>query len=171
MMIPCEKKPILDNIIKGLFLGDIVAATNLDLLKTKQINVIISLVELKMFSENVSLQSQLMIEYHSFLIDDNRNEDIFKFFNQTNDLIDKSLKEGKNVLVNCQNAVSRSVTIILAYLLSKNLSLKDSLDMIKDNRTSTFTRPNSGFAKQLIKYEKTIRNINSITLSEMLGSV
>lgn len=74
----------------------------------------------------------------------------------------------KNILVHCENGVSRSITVVLAYLLKNNYTLKDALYLIKTNRTSTFTRPNSGFAKQLLKYEKNIFGVNSISLSEIL---
>lgn len=40
----------------------------------------------------------------------------------------------KNVFVHCQNAVSRSVTIVLAYLLYTGSNLKDALSKLKENK-------------------------------------
>ena len=160
MLVACEKVPILDKIIEGLYIGDIVASNNLNLLKEKEISVVISLID-----EDIEHQK---IEYHKFPIEDNRNENITKLFEQTNKLIDVALHENKNILVHCHNAVSRSVTIILSYLMSTKLTLREAFCLVKNNRTSTFTRPNIGFAKQLVKYEALLYGENTITVSEML---
>jgi hypothetical protein len=191
MLVACDKIPILDKVIDGLYVGDVVAANNLAILKEKDINILISMVPISNHFEN--------IEYHSFLINDNRNENISIYFEEINtiifsnyafgnshfshfsqsSLIEKNGKsenfqkcasnKHKNILVHCENGVSRSVTVILAYLLKNNYTLKEALTQIKTNRTSTFTRPNSGFARQLLKYEKEIFGINSISLLEILG--
>lgn len=161
MLIACEKVPILDKVIDGLYIGDIVTSNNFKLLKEKNIDIIISLV-------NESNEYN-KIKYHKFPIEDNRSENISLLFEQTNKLIHNALDEKKNILVHCHNGVSRSVTIILAYLLTTNLSLREAFYLVKNNRTSTFTRPNVGFAKQLIKYEKLLYGENTITVSEILN--
>lgn len=158
MLVACDKIPILDKVIDGLYVGDAVAANNLAILKEKDINILISMVPISNHFEN--------IEYHSFLINDNRNENISIYFEEINRIIYSN--KHKNILVHCENGVSRSVTIVLAYLLKNNYTLKEALIQIKTNRTSTFTRPNSGFARQLLKYEKEILGTNSISLSEIL---
>ena len=157
MLIACEKVPIIDEIIEGLFLGDIVGAKNASLLKEKQIEVVINLTEEPI--ENG-------LKQYNFPIKDNRNENIADLFEKTNRLIKDS--KGKNILVHCQNAVSRSVTIVLAYLMSINMSLKEGFYLVKSDR-KTFTRPNIGFAKQLMKYEKELYGENSISLNDILN--
>lgn len=154
MLIACEKIPIIDEIIDGLFLGDIVAAKNTRLLKEKNIEVVINLTE----------ESNGLEQYH-FPIKDNRNENIADLFEKTNRIIKES--KGKNVLVHCQNAVSRSVTIVLAYLTTM-MTLKEGFYLVKGDR-KTYTRPNIGFAKQLMKYEKEMYGKNSISLGEILN--
>ncbi len=154
MLVACNKIPIFDK-IGDVYLGDIVAAENIDLLRKNGIEVVICLVKEK--------YKRFNLKYFDFPIDDNRNEDIYSLFEATN----KIISENKNVFVHCQNAVSRSVTIILAYLLYTGINLRDALNKVKENR-KTFTRPNFGFAKQLLKYEFSLFNKNSTSLEEML---
>ena len=165
MLIACDKVPILDRIINNslrnignLYVGDIVANNEL-LLKEKEISIIIRVAKQPIFElySNISMVNTNKkfenIEYHFFPIEDNRNENISVYFEETNLIISTSIENNKNILVHCENGVSRSVTIILAYLIKiKNMKLKDALSLVKNTRTSTFTRPNSGFAKQLLKY-------------------
>ena len=153
MIIAYEKIPIFDN-IKSIFLGDIVAAKNRDLLMGNGIKIVISLVKekYKRFED---------FTYYDFPIDDSREEDILSIFEKTN----KILESHENVFVHCQNAVSRSVSVVLAYLMYRGNDLRTSLNMIKNRKT--YTKPNIGFYKQLLTYEKKIFGKNSITLQEM----
>jgi len=49
--------------------------------------------------------------------------------------------------------ISRSVTTIIAYLIStKGMTFQQSYELVKGKRPAA--RPNEGFQKQLIEYEK-----------------
>ena len=158
MLIVCEKIPIFDKINEKLFVGDIVAAENRDLLKDNDVKCIICLTDekYKRFED---------FEYHDFHIEDNRNVDISTLFEKTNRILDENTRNGK-VFVHCQNGVSRSVTIVLAYFIYTGICLKTALEIVKKNR-NTYSRPNSGFAKQLLKYERELLGTNSITFTEL----
>ncbi|KAA6404216.1 MAG: putative mitogen-activated protein kinase phosphatase [Streblomastix strix] len=68
------------------------------------------------------------------------------------ELIDKALNEGKRVFVHCQMGISRSATIVAAYLIWKyKLSAINALTVIQTQRHCI--RPNDGFLKQLCKWE------------------
>lgn len=55
------------------------------------------------------------------------------------------------VLVHCQVGVSRSATLVLAYLMLKqNLTLVEAVCAVKDKRGVI---PNRGFLRQLIKLD------------------
>lgn len=55
------------------------------------------------------------------------------------------------VLVHCHVGVSRSATLVLAYLMLKqNLTLVEAICVVKDNRGVI---PNRGFLRQLIKLD------------------
>jgi dual specificity phosphatase 12 len=158
MLIACEKHPIFDKITDNIYLGDIVAAGNISLLKKYNINVVISCIFEK-------YERDIEISYYDFPIEDNRNEDIYSIFVKTNEIISKN--RDKNILIHCQNAVSRSVTILLAYLLFTGINLKDGIEKIRRIR-KTFTRPNIGFSRSLLKYESELFGKNSITLDKIL---
>jgi protein-tyrosine phosphatase len=155
MIVACEKIPIIDR-AGNHFLGDIVAAENEELLKRNGIKVIICL----SFTEEKYKRFE-EFTYYDFAIDDNRDVDISSIFGKTN----KILSENENVFVHCQNAVSRSVTVMLAYLMYSGNDLRTSFHLLKNR--NTYTKPNIGFCKQLLLYEKELFGKNSISLKEM----
>ncbi|XP_073675847.1 dual specificity protein phosphatase 26-like [Garra rufa] len=69
-------------------------------------------------------------------------------FNKAADFIHTALEGGGKVLVHCQLGVSRSATIVLAYLMLKqNMTLVEAIQKVKEGR-GVF--PNRGFLRQLI---------------------
>lgn len=158
MIIPCKKIPIFDRILNNLYLGDIEAAKDLSLLKQNKIEVIISLI-------SDEYEKDENITYYNFPVEDDRNVDIQSLFKETNSII-KNNKD-KNILIHCYNGVSRSVTILLAYLISEGQKLSDTFTLIK-NKRSQYSKPNIGFCRQLIKYERENLGYNSVDLSEFI---
>jgi len=67
--------------------------------------------------------------------------------------------EGKNILVHCIQGISRSVSIVLAYLMYKGRTLKESYDFVREKRS--VSRPNPSFVKELLAYELTLFKSNS----------
>ncbi|XP_057213372.1 dual specificity protein phosphatase 26-like isoform X2 [Triplophysa rosa] len=60
----------------------------------------------------------------------------------------QSSRRGGKILVHCHVGVSRSATIVLAYLMLKhNMTLVDSINTVKEGRGVI---PNRGFLRQLI---------------------
>lgn len=88
-------------------------------------------------------------------IDDDPSEDIERFFPKITAAIDKALKKGEGVLVHCQMGISRSTTIVAAYLMwAKNMTAAKALAFIEKKRP--FINPNKGFRKQLLRWQDTI---------------
>jgi len=51
-------------------------------------------------------------------------------------------------LIHCKAGISRSVTILISYLMLKfNITAKDALKIVRENRPQV--NPNYGFMKQL----------------------
>ena len=68
-----------------------------------------------------------------------------------------NLKNGGNVLVHCVAGISRSASVVLAYLMWKeNMSFEEALEYLKGLRP--IVEPNDGFVKQLKDFEVQIRN-------------
>ena len=78
---------------------------------------------------------------------------IAPFFDEGVEFIRENLKT-RNVLVHCKAGMSRSTTLVLAYLLAeKRIRFDEALAYAKSRRTR-IAGPNSGFAKQLRTYEQ-----------------
>lgn len=123
-IIALEKVPTFDHIIHNIYLGDIVAATNKDCLKN--IDIIINI-------SNSRYKEEPNIIYHHFDIDDNRNVQILELLDKFMEIIKNS--SNKNILIHCMNSVSRSVTLMLYYLLLKGYNLKDAIIYLKSKRS------------------------------------
>lgn len=86
-------------------------------------------------------------------IDDSNIDDIYTYFDLFSALIITSLKENKKILVHCYAGISRSVSIILAFLIKyANMSVNNGLKKIKKIRN--IIQPNQSFLKQLYLYEQ-----------------
>jgi len=92
-------------------------------------------------------------EYHNVHIDDVATENIYKHFDQTLEYIDSKQKQGHPILVHCVAGVSRSATIVLAYLMQYHKHrLRSAFELVKSKRPRIY--PNIGFWRQLIEFEK-----------------
>lgn len=79
-------------------------------------------------------------------------QNIIQYFDETFDFIHHVLEGEGRVLVHCVAGVSRSATIITAYLMRlKGLRYKAALAMLK--RVRPFVTPNDGFLEQLRLYQ------------------
>ncbi len=85
-------------------------------------------------------------------LDDFEGEKIGPHFEATYEFIDKHL-EKTNVVVHCAEGVSRSPTIVIAYLMKKlHWSYMYTIGFVKDRRKSI--RPNRGFKVALMDLER-----------------
>ena len=90
------------------------------------------------------------ITYLRVPILDNINENISTFFPQTFEFIETHIQNG-GVLVHCRMGVSRSATIVVAFLMKKkNLEFREALEFVRTNRARI--DPNLGFEIQLLNY-------------------
>ena len=134
-------------IIPHLFLGSIGCASNLKQLENNKMTHILCCASgIKNFFPN-------KFKYHNLQLLDSDKEDIKKYFDESFNFIDNGIKNGGNVLVHCHAGVSRSSTILLAYIMkSQKMKLDKALELIKSKREKA--SPNIGFIQQLKEYEK-----------------
>ena len=98
--------------------------------------------------------------YLQIPINDETTENIRQYFDQCFAFIEERLaKDGEtegNLLVHCVAGMSRSPTVVIAYLMEKySLSAADALNFVKHKRS--IVNPNAGFLRQLKKYEEELK--------------
>eukprot|EP01084_Bolivina_argentea_P112409 200476_1 len=94
------------------------------------------------------------IKYLQFKIEDNPSVDISIYFNEAIEFIDNALSETNNkVFVHCQAGISRSASVVIAYIMTKrNIPIfSDALDFVRTKRCIVY--PNDGFTAQLKQYQ------------------
>ncbi|XP_058454365.1 dual specificity protein phosphatase MPK-4 isoform X2 [Malaya genurostris] len=135
----------LDEIEPGLWLGNVTAAADLPTLEKLNIRSVLTIDSCPLPShvtENPSLRTKYI------QASDVPREDLISHFEETNKFIRESLAEERNILVHCYFGVSRSATIVIAYLMEKHkLSYEAGLYRVKSKRR--FVMPNPGFISQL----------------------
>jgi predicted protein tyrosine phosphatase len=177
-----DSEPI--QILPGLFLGSIGAAKNLQLIKANKIGQILCIGKnIPLF--HINNQSCQELVYKQINVLDGEKIDIQQYFEEAIEFIElahqpKDNSQASAVLIHCFAGRSRSVTILLAYLLHCHYRNNDSylLQLLKqfDNQVEINkdtemlevllrfvqqarkeAQPNAGFMKQLKQYEATLK--------------
>mmetsp|Transcript_2100 Transcript_2100/g.4006 ORF Transcript_2100/g.4006 Transcript_2100/m.4006 type:complete len:254 (-) Transcript_2100:1-762(-) len=103
------------------------------------------------------------VKYFHVHVDDSATADIAPYFRQTGEFIEQARQQSSKVLVHCTMGMSRSSTIVLAYLMEYHqMPLAVALGLAKDRRA--MVSPNSGFMKQLSDFEMELFNKTTINL-------
>ncbi|CAO1326780.1 unnamed protein product [Diamesa hyperborea] len=96
-------------------------------------------------------------------IKDTKDANLIEYFDQVADLIEETRQADGKSLVHCVAGVSRSVSLILAYLMKyADMSLKNAFHHVRSVRPQV--RPNVGFFKQLIAYEQRLYGTSTVQM-------
>ncbi|KAJ6535929.1 protein-tyrosine phosphatase-like protein [Mycena vulgaris] len=104
------------------------------------------------------------VTYHRLALSDDPDSSLDKVISRANDIIAsvRDMPTGR-ILVHCSAAVSRSPTVVAAYLISKcGMSLRSALGTIITLRPAVC--PNTGFLAQLKSLEMTVHGECSLDL-------
>ena len=143
-------------IFPWLYLGDYMNANNNEELKLLKIKYILNCAfEIKV--ENIPLG----IKYCKLDLIDNPEMNITKYFEKAFAFIELARKNNDNILIHCKLGRSRSVSILIAYMVKYyDFNVKQAMEFIKSKRKQI--KPNYGFIKQLYSYERYISNLKNI---------
>ncbi|KAG2071851.1 DSPc-domain-containing protein [Suillus decipiens] len=109
------------------------------------------------------------VQYHRLQLLDKDMSSIHTVIDRANQVITDARNSGGKVLVHCVAGVSRSPTIIAAYLISRcSMSLKDALGLLVRARSVVCPRP--GFIAQLKDLEIRVRGHCSLDVDILPGS-
>ncbi|NXK60559.1 DS13B phosphatase, partial [Sylvietta virens] len=139
----------VDQVWPNIYLGDAWAARSKTTLQSLNITHILNAAD-GPYSINTGAKyyADLQIEYYGVEAFDDPAFDLSIFFYDAANFICKALNSpGGKVFVHCAMGVSRSATLVLAFLMiHENLTLVDALRAVSSRRNIC---PNSGFLSQL----------------------
>merc|ERR1712173_172212 len=145
-----------------LYLSDYCTASNKNFLQTNNITAIISLYFQPLPQQIVSS----LKSYCHIPIDDNCSVNIHEHFQKCINFIENN----EIVLVHCQAGISRSPTIVMAYLMNKmTLGWQEAYKYVQERRT--IAAPNFSFISQLFRFEKEKINVKFEKLDEKWRNV
>ncbi|NWR31934.1 DS13B phosphatase, partial [Tachuris rubrigastra] len=139
----------VDQVWPNIYLGDAWAARNKTTLQSLNITHILNAAD-GPYSINTGAKyyEDLQIEYYGVEAFDDPSFDLSIFFYDAANFIGQALNSsGGKVFVHCAMGVSRSATLVLAFLMiHENMTLVDALKTVGAHRDIC---PNSGFLSQL----------------------
>lgn len=95
------------------------------------------------------------IEYKGIQAHDEKRFPLYRYFDECTRFIEDALSNGGKVYVHCQQGISRSATLIIAYLMSKRGM--SAIEAVRAVRRKRQIFPNDGFFEQLCDLELRLR--------------
>ncbi|XP_077597236.1 uncharacterized protein LOC144212917 [Stigmatopora nigra] len=149
---PDAENAVVSAILPFLFLGNERDAQDLDLLFRLNIGFVVNVTtHLPLYH----LKSGL--HYKRLPATDNSRQNLRQYFEEVFEFIEEAYQSDQGVLVHCQAGVSRSATIVIAYLMKHTLmTMTDAYKYVRSRRP--VVSPNLNFMGQLLEFE---RDLNS----------
>ncbi|CAI5470908.1 unnamed protein product [Closterium sp. Yama58-4] len=135
---------------EGLYLGSIGAAHNRELLKRSNVTHVLTVAN--------SILPAHPNDFHYTLINvlDSPKVDLISRFQECFTVIDAAKAAGGCALVHCFAGRSRSVTVVVAYLMARRgMTVDEALTLVRGLRPEA--NPNAGFVQQLQEWEGQLR--------------
>ncbi|KAM9788829.1 dual specificity protein phosphatase 10 [Neosynchiropus ocellatus] len=152
LMTPDAENAVVSPILPFLYLGNERDAQDLDLLRHLNIGYVVNVTtHLPLYHVKSGLR------YKRLPATDNSKQNLRQYFEEVFEFIEEAYQSGKGVLVHCQAGVSRSATIVIAYLMKHTLmTMTDAYKYVRSRRP--VVSPNLNFMGQLLEFE---RDLNS----------
>ncbi|XP_030217129.1 dual specificity protein phosphatase 10 [Gadus morhua] len=150
---PDAENAVISAILPFLFLGNERDAEDLDLLLRLNVGFVVNVTtHLPLYHLTTGL-----VRYKRLPATDNSKQNLQQYFEEVFEFIEEAHQTGKGVLVHCQAGVSRSATVVIAYLMKHTLmTMTDAYKYVRGRRP--VVSPNLNFMGQLLEFE---RDLNS----------
>lgn len=143
----------VNEITPGLYLTSVYGATK-ENINRKGVTLVVNA------AQELPKQEINGVESIKLNVDDTPYDSIKGYFDRIADKIHEHSQSGGRSMVHCAAGVSRSTSLVLAYLMKyKNMSLQSAFDYVSAKRP--IVKPNSGFWRQLQEYERTLGGSSS----------
>lgn len=132
--------------MEGLYLGSVGAAYSHPVLKSRKITHILTMCD--------CLPPKFPNEFRYKVIEilDEPGAKLSVYFKETGEFIRGAIEGGGQVLVHCFAGVSRSASVVIAYLMRyHHMTYSQASAHVRDKRP--WINPNPGFVNQLKRYE------------------
>jgi protein-tyrosine phosphatase len=146
-------KNIMDQIIPNLWLGELISVQ--DIIDNHFTHL------LSIIDDYPDEFKNLGIKVKYIEMKDNSSENIFSRFDECTDFIHEALSSGGKVYVHCRQGLSRSPSIVIAYIMKYGIcqeihhyKFEEALQIVSEKRPNIC--PNLGFNLALQDYEKKI---------------
>ncbi|XP_049881916.1 dual specificity protein phosphatase MPK-4-like [Pectinophora gossypiella] len=153
-------------IIPGLYLSNARAAADKNVLRHLNITHVLTIEAHRLPKSTFedSNISTLFIRAY-----DTPQTNLLPYFPMANAFINEGLQKG-NVLVHCHFGVSRSATLVIAFIMEKyQLGYDQAYNYVRQRRR--FINPNPGFVNQLREYERLSYDVNGLQRLEAYMNV
>eukprot|EP01099_Mayorella_cantabrigiensis_P004326 TRINITY_DN3252_c0_g1_i1.p1 TRINITY_DN3252_c0_g1~~TRINITY_DN3252_c0_g1_i1.p1 ORF type:complete len:420 (-),score=67.37 TRINITY_DN3252_c0_g1_i1:74-1333(-) len=134
-----------EEIIPSLYLGTTICSFNKHALMQLGVTHVLSIIPrwVPVFPSK--------FKYKIFEVEDKEQANIKQYFREAIDFIKNAIYSNGVVLIHCSSGLSRSATVLAAYLICEHrMTLKTSLETIRKRKDVC---PNAGFIKQLEQWE------------------
>lgn len=146
--------PSAANRTGALYLGSFSAILDPALLNAHAVGALVQVLDAPWLpSVDAHAAQGVKLECYRLDILDSTSADLKPHLEATVRWIDDRLRRGVNVLVHCQQGVSRSAAVVIAYLIyTHHMTYDAAFDLVKRKRACV--KPNSGFVKCLQEWER-----------------
>nr|XP_003224442.1 PREDICTED: dual specificity protein phosphatase 22 [Anolis carolinensis] len=136
----------MNKILPGLFLGNFKDARDTEQLKRNNITHILSIHD----TARAMLEG---VKYLCIPAADSPSQNLTRHFKESIVFIHECRLKGEGCLVHCLAGVSRSATLVVAYIMTiTDFGWEDALSVVRASRSCA--NPNAGFLRQLEEFEK-----------------
>lgn len=154
--LPLPSTPDIENaeltpILPFLYLGNEQDAQDLRLLQRLHIGYILNV------TTHLPLYHTGLFVYKRLPATDSNKQNLRQYFEEAFEFIEEAQQAGMGLLIHCQAGVSRSATIVIAYLMKHTwMTMTDAYKYVKARRP--IISPNLNFMGQLLEFEEDLNN-------------